>query len=249
MAEDTKSKAIFVTGTDTGVGKTFLSALLVKLLNEAGVRTTYFKPVATGCESGNILPEDVAFVSEVAQVDLSDPIHCPVRYQKPLAPLAAARLEDRPVSLGLIVERFNTLAKSNEFVVVEGVGGLMVPLAPGYLVADLMQELGLPSVVVARPGLGTINHTLMTIQGLQKRGIPVLGFITSGHKQEGDEAAQTSPALIEEFSGTRFLGHVPLFEPGRISVEAFLEKKAPFLRRFVEEHISESSTSSIPNPA
>ena len=225
MSTAPQRKGIFVTGTDTGVGKTFLCALLVKLFNETGIKATYFKPVATGCDPADMLPEDVAFVSEVAQVDLSDPIHCPVRYQKPLAPLAAARLEDRPLSLELIIDRYSTLAKSNEFVVVEGVGGVMVPLAPGYLVADLIQELSLPSLVVVRPTLGTINHSLLTIQGLQKRGISVLGFITNGHKQDNDEAAQTSPALIEEFSGTRFLGHVPLFEPGKISLDAFLEKK------------------------
>ena len=113
----------------------------------------------------------------------------------------------------------------------------MVPLAPGYLVVDLMQDLNLPSLVVARPTLGTINHTLLTIQAIHRRDIPLLGFVTSGHKEAKDEAAQTSPALIEEFGEAEFLGHIPLYEPNKTSLEDFLEKKAPFLRRFVDQYL------------
>jgi len=230
-------KGLFVTGTDTEVGKTFVCALLLKLLTDSGVNATYFKPIATGCSEGISSPEDVAFVSSVSGLDLSDLIHCPIRYQKPLAPLAAARLENRPVSLDLILECYEKLMGSAEFLVVEGVGGLMVPLAPGYLVADLMQELELPALVVTRPTLGTINHTLLTLRAIHRRGIPLVGFVTNGHRDKKDEAAQSSPALIEEFSGVEFLGHIPRYEQEKMSIADFIGKKAPFLKRFVAERI------------
>jgi len=228
------NNGLFIAGTDTEVGKTFVSAILLRILRRQGINATYFKPVATGCPAGRgLLPEDLAFVQDLAGVELSEPHHCPIRYEKPLAPMAAAELEGHPVSVEEIIRAFDALRKESPFLIVEGVGGVMVPLGKDYLLVDLMEQFGLPCLVVARPSLGTINHTLLSIRALQNKSITVLGFVTNGKKDPTDEAAATSPSLISRFSGIPFLGHIPIFRPEAEPIDAFIESKAPFLYDFI----------------
>ncbi|MDP2935542.1 MAG: dethiobiotin synthase, partial [Dehalococcoidia bacterium] len=160
------ARGIFVTGTDTGVGKTVVAAGLAAALKARGVNVGVMKPVQTGD-----YPGDAAVLRLAAGVD--DPLNLilPCYLQAPLAPAVAALLGDRPVSPALIMEAFQELCQRHEFMIVEGVGGLMVPLLDGYSVADLIVAMGLPALVVARPGLGTINHTLLTIKQAQSVGI------------------------------------------------------------------------------
>jgi dethiobiotin synthetase len=222
---------IFVTATDTEVGKTFLSALLLVAMRIHGVEATYFKPVATGCirEGQRLLSEDVSFVSRMTGLDLGRQHHCPVRYERPLAPLAAARIEKQPLDLDAIRQALARLRERHGFVVVEGVGGVMVPLKERYLLLDFMAEVGYPAIVVSRPGLGTINHTLLTLEALKARSVPILGFVTNGERDETDEAAPTSPPLISEFSQIPYLGHVPFLSPDEKDPVGFLTERAPFL--------------------
>ncbi len=234
MKGDSKG-GIFVTATDTGVGKTFVCGLLLRILTHLGVDATYFKPVATGCvptERG-LEAEDVRFVEMVSRTKLREERHCPMKFLKPLAPLAASRLEQREVELDLMRAALDSLREEHSFVVVEGVGGILVPFTENYTLLDFMEEARFPALVVARPGLGTINHTLLTIGAIRARGIPVLGFVTNGQRNSQDEAVLTSPGIIEGFSHVPFLGHIPHHDTGAQGIDPFIQEHLRFLKRFI----------------
>ena len=228
-------KGIFVTATDTAVGKTFLSGLLMRALNRKGIDAAYFKPAASGCclENGSLVSEDVLFIQGFTGNKMDHEIHCPVRYAKPLAPMAAAQLENRPFNLDAVWKSFDLLKKRYSVVVVEGIGGVMVPLKEDYLVLDLIAETRLPAIVVCRPTIGTINHTLLTLHALNGRGIPLAGFLTNGKREEGDEAGITSPPLIARFSRVPYLGHIPLYDPEKDDLDSFIEHKAGFINHLL----------------
>ena len=207
--DNTYHKGLFVTGTDTDVGKTFVSALLAAALKQRGIPVGYMKPVATGVPDNDAVPEDLAFVERMVSLETSVRDRCPLRFKKPLAPFIAARMEGSLLDLETIRKAWKRLLERDEFLIVEGVGGVLVPLSEGFMVSDLMMEMGYPVLVVARPGLGTINHTLLTLEALRNRSVPVIGFVTSGRADPGDEAVATNPQVIEECSeGVPFLGHV-----------------------------------------
>ncbi|MBU1056642.1 MAG: dethiobiotin synthase [Proteobacteria bacterium] len=226
-------KGIFITATDTEVGKTFTSALLLKALLKQKTNACYFKPVASGCETENsiLVAEDLLFIEKFTGVKMEQDLHCPLRYQKPLAPMAAAQLEKKPVNLVKIKKAFALLEKQHTAMVVEGIGGVMVPLKKNYLVLDLIAEFKLSALIVSRPSLGTINHTLLTISALKNRGIPITGFLTNGHKEKDDEAAATSPEIIAGLSKVAYLGHIPMYDFNKDTPDAFIEKKAPFIKK------------------
>ncbi len=230
------NNGIFVTATDTEVGKTFFSGLLIRSLLQQGIKAGYFKPVASGCqlENGALVSEDLLFVESFTGTKLDPNLHSPVRYLKPLAPLAAARLEKRPLSLEKIWESYERLKRRYSILVVEGVGGVMVPLKENYLVLDLMVDIRLPAVVVCRPGLGTINHTLLTLHMLKSNDILVLGFLTNGYRNDADEAAMTSPGIISRFSQVPYLGHIPEYDAQKEDPDAFVDKQALFLKQFAK---------------
>ncbi len=228
-------KGIFITATDTEVGKTFVSGLLIRTFIQQGIKTGYFKPVASGCQSKNgiLLSEDLLFVESFTNTKMEHGLHCPVRYSKPLAPLAAARLEKRPLNLESIWESFERLKRKYSCLVVEGIGGVMVPLKKDYLVLDMMVDIKFPALVVCRPSLGTINHTLLTLQAIKSKEIPLLGFMTNGSIEKGDEAARTSPGLISSFSSVPYLGHVPTYDEGLEDPDSFIEQHASFLKTLI----------------
>ena len=230
-------KGIFITATDTEVGKTFVSGLLIRTFLQRGIKTGYFKPIASACQSKNglLLSEDLLCVESFTNTKMDHDLHCPVRYLKPLAPLAAARLEKRPLNLESIWESFERLKQKYSCLVVEGIGGVMVPLKKNYLVLDMMVDIKFPALVVCRPALGTINHTLLTLQAIKSKGIPLLGFLTNGSMEKEDEAARTSPGLISSFSSVPYLGHVPIYDEGSEDPDGFIEHQVSFLKGILEE--------------
>ena len=227
---------IFVTATDTEVGKTFVSGLLVRTFRRRGINAGYFKPVASGClvRDGELVAEDLLAVEHLTGERMDQGLHCPVRYQNSMAPYTASRLEDRPFSMDAVARSLERLKSAYPVLVVEGIGGVMVPLDRDYRVLDMMADMRFPALVAARPGLGTINHTLLTLAALKRKGIPVLGFLTTGHRAEDDPAAMTGPAVISEFSGVACLGHIPLYDPEKTDMDAFVERSAPFLSQLVD---------------
>ncbi|HMK61927.1 MAG TPA: dethiobiotin synthase [Dissulfurispiraceae bacterium] len=213
------TKGIFVTGTDTGVGKTVVSALIIAALKRQGIKVGAMKPVETGCERrGNVLlPADGLFLRTVSS--MSDPLELitPVRYELPLAPFVAESEEGMTLDLHNVFDAYKALSSKYEFMVVEGVGGVMVPLTrrngsfgSAYFVADLIADLGLQAVVVGRPVLGTINHILVTVSCLLARGIRVAGVIISyGSPPDGSVAERTNPQALKDLCPVPIIGTIP----------------------------------------
>jgi dethiobiotin synthetase len=203
---------IFITGTDTGVGKTVVAAGLILALKQRGLNVGYMKPIESGCPvlDGEVVPQDVRFVRDVTGIRDDIDLMCPYRLKAPAAPSIASRLEDIHVDISYIVDQYFQLSLMHEIVVVEGVGGLMVPLNNSELVTDLILQLGLETLVVARPGLGTISHTLLTVNMARMMGISVSGVVINGFGREAIGLPErTNPDEIEHFSNVPMLGILP----------------------------------------
>ena len=211
------SRGVLVVGTDTDVGKTIVCAGLTLSLRKTGLAAGYLKPLASDCHptpEGPLSP-DVALVHRLAGLPELPTELNPICLSAPLAPLAAARREGIELSLGQALDACRTFMERHSFSVIEGVGGLLVPIAPGATLLELAQGLGLPVLVVGRAGLGTINHTLLTIEALRQGGPKVLGFVFSASEPEAgsDPSTKDNPALVTEFSGAPHLGTLPYLGP------------------------------------
>jgi malonyl-CoA O-methyltransferase len=194
MSDAIRPRRVFVTGTDTGVGKTLVSACLVRAWDAA-----YWKPLQTGLADE---PGDTASVTTLAELT-PDRCHAPAHaLAAPLAPHAAALLEGVSIRLDELV-----LPAETRSLVVEGAGGLMVPINDRALMIDLIAQLGLPAVLVARSTLGTINHTLLGLEALRARNLPIAGVILNGPPNPGNRAA------IEQFGRVRILAEIPPLSP------------------------------------
>jgi dethiobiotin synthetase len=203
---------IFITATDTGVGKTIVSAGLILALKARGLNVGYMKPVESGCPvlDGEVVPQDVRFIREVCGIRDDLDLMCPYRLKAGAAPSIASRLEETHIDISYIVDQYFQLSLMHEIVVVEGVGGLMVPLNNSELVTDLILQLGLETVIVARPGLGTINHSLLTINLAKMMGIAVAGVVINGFGKEAIGLPErTNPDEIAHFGNVPVLGILP----------------------------------------
>lgn len=203
-------RGIFVTGTDTGVGKTIVAATLARLLRMNGISVGVMKPVTSGCreENGRLVSDDALLLCQAAGTVLSDDV-APYRLREALAPADAARLDGVRIDFSAIKASFDRLSAAYQYVIVEGAGGLMVPLSGGLLVADLARELELPLLVVARPGLGTINHTVLTCFSAQQLGLQVAGVIVNGMPDQPGLAEKGAPHQIGSLCGASVLGVWP----------------------------------------
>ena len=192
-------RGVFVTGTDTNVGKTVVSAALMHRHGRE-TRLRYWKPIQTGIEQD----DDTAEVVRLAQCQPHEVIDEGIRLQRPVSPHLAARLGGVAIDVQPLVD----IAKgANHALVVEGAGGVLVPLTDRHLMIDVMARLGLPVVLVARSGLGTINHTLLTIEALRHRSLAIAGVVMVGPPNADNREA------IEQRGGVRVVGEMPLFEP------------------------------------
>ena len=184
----------FVTGTDTGVGKTIVSACLLLALQRQGLRTGYMKPVQTGClqQGPHRSAPDLDWVRDATGLTAGaqdEPDRCPYRFALPASPHLAAAREGAAIELDRIVQAYRRLRARDETLVVEGAGGVLVPLNDHQTLLDLMTALDLPVVVTARTGLGTINHTLLTLQALRAAGLTAAGLVlveSRDHATEGE---------------------------------------------------------------
>ncbi len=200
-------KGIFITGTDTGVGKTVITAALALSLKGSGLDVGVMKPL----QSGSSLPgmTDIEFLRIVLDEKEHSPDDCIYSFEAPLSPDAAARLAGETIDTERIKSAYERLASSRDVVLVEGAGGLLVPIADGYLMADLARDLSLPLIIVARPGLGTINHTALTIECARGRGLSVLGFVINAFPGSPDPAERTNPGAILGQTEAPLLGVYP----------------------------------------
>jgi dethiobiotin synthetase len=193
-------RGLFVTGTDTGVGKTVVSAALVIALRTA-VPVRYWKPIQTGIEQD----DDTATVAWLARCPAAELLTSGVRLRHPVSPHLAARLSGRTIDLPPLEDLFNDASRST-FLVVEGAGGALVPINDIQFMTDLMARLDLPAVIVARSTLGTINHTLLTIETLRRRALTIAGVVLVGPPNADNRQA------IEQYGDVRVLGDMPLFD-------------------------------------
>ena len=210
----------FITGTDTGVGKTIVSAAILRTFIKKGLKVGAMKPIETGClnKDGVLLPSDGMFLRDMAEMNDSLDIVTPVKFETPVSPLVASRLEDMEIDLERVFKAFENLKKKYDYLIVEGVGGLMVPILKEqkkkaekvYLVRDLIKNMELEVIIVTRPTLGTINHTLLTVEALKSKKIPIKGFIINySTKVKNDISEKTNPYILNELLDINFLGILP----------------------------------------
>lgn len=193
--------SLFVTGTDTGVGKTVIAAALAAVLKKKGTDVGVMKPVATGGW------DDARFLVTAAGVKDNLFIVNPYCLGTPVAPAVAAEIEGLKIDIRKIKSAYETLSKRHDVLIVEGVGGILVPIYKNYLVTDLINDLKLPVIIVARPGLGTINHTLLTIRQAKASRIKVLGVIINNFDESNSGVAEkTAPEVIERIGKVPVIG-------------------------------------------
>ncbi len=209
MHADLPCPAVFVTGTDTGVGKTLVAAALARYLSSRGLVVGVMKPIETGVDDPEQPGDDARLLTWAA--GSSDPagLVAPCRLKAPTAPALAASLENRTVDPAALENALRELARGKDFIIVEGAGGLMVPVRGGFLMADFVRQLGLPLLIVARTTLGTLNHTLLTVFAAQSMNIPVAGIILNGLPTDADLAAKEAPRQLAMLASADLLGVLP----------------------------------------
>jgi dethiobiotin synthetase len=206
------AKGIFITGTDTDVGKTVVAGALAMGLKKIGFSVGVMKPVETGCKKvgKRLIPSDAIFLKKASGSRDSLDLINPYRFEKSLAPSVASELEGGRIDISRILKTFDIIKKRHNIVIIEGAGGILVPVYKDYLFLDLIRDLGLPVLIVARPWLGTINHTLLTIRCAQEYGIPVIGFILNYTKDlKPDPSEKTNPLVIKRLSNVPLIGIFP----------------------------------------
>ena len=196
-ARQRPGKIIFITGTDTGVGKTILTGLLVHHLRVEGVQALAMKPFCSGSRA------DVRLLRAMQDAALTEEEINPFYFPEPIAPLVSARRRKRLISLGEVVQRIKKIAERCECLLIEGSGGLLVPLGEKYLVSDLIQRLNCDVIVVARNQLGTINHTLLTVNALKRFGVENISVVLMGTSKKDASVEKNGEVLREFLKGVR----------------------------------------------
>lgn len=199
-------RAIFVTATDTDIGKTVIASAIALGIMGRGINCGVMKPVQC---AGN----DASVLKTISQAEDSLEVINPFFFRRPLSPHLAAGLEGQRISIRKIMRCYQMLIERHEFLVVEGAGGLLVPVSEKFLIADMIKELNLEIVIVAKAGLGTINHTLLTIEAAERRGIGVIGVIfNQNSKGPITVCEKDNPLIIHKVSKIRNLGFVPFLQ-------------------------------------
>jgi dethiobiotin synthetase len=209
ISADRRVRGLFVTGTDTGVGKTLVAAALARFLAGRGIRVGVMKPVESGVPNPAELGEDGTLLRWAAGCDEPAALVSPYRFAEPLAPSLAAERAGVDIQLPRLTEAARHLAARHDFLIVEGAGGLLVPLAKGLLMADLVRQLELPLLTVCRAGLGTINHTLLTMEAARQRQLPLAGLVINGMPPAPGIVELHAPRMLAEWSDCPLWGVLP----------------------------------------
>lgn len=206
MVDVQEGKALLVTGTDTGVGKTVVAGGLALGFRALGLSPGVFKPAESGVKDE---PRDGLFLKRCGEPKESIREIVPFILREPLAPAVAAEREGIIIDLQVIKDRLESMKTKYPVTLVEGAGGLLVPLVGSFTYGNLACFLDLPILVVARPSLGTINHTLLTIRVARAMGLKVLGVVISGYPSDPSVAEKTNPQVIEALGDVEILALVP----------------------------------------
>ncbi len=222
------TQGLFITGTGTEIGKTVIAGGLAASLKQAGMNVGVMKPISTGDTA------DAQFLKHAAQVDDEIASINPIYLRHPLAPSVAARMEGREIDVSCVETAFAELQQKYDFVIVEGVGGIAVPIQDDFLVVHLIKQLQLPILIVAQAGLGTLNHTLLTVAYARQFELQITGIVLNGLRAETAGLAEaTNPAEIENLTGVPVVGIVPY--------EKRLDTTHPdvtFLAEFMNQHVA-----------
>jgi dethiobiotin synthetase len=209
------------------VGKTVITGALILFIKHLGFRVCGMKPIETGCLKSKLkvksskfkvkeevlIPPDGMFLKKMAGMDESIDLLTPIRLKNPLAPFPASEIEGIPVDIKKIKKAYAELSKKYDMVVVEGIGGLLVPIKRDYFALDLARDFELPVIIVSRPGLGTINHTLLTVKHAMKEGLNVAGIIINySQPPEKTLAEETNPMVMQQISPAPIIGIFPYLE-------------------------------------
>jgi dethiobiotin synthetase len=212
-------KGYFVTGTDTGVGKTLVASILAAGLNKRGKNVGVMKPIETGCTGD---PEDaLALIRAISSnpeldeyiVNFELKHTCPYQFKMPASPEEAARAEGIEITPELIYAVFNDRVETSDCVVVEGAGGLLVPITPTTDMAGMARQMNLPLVIVGRAGLGTVNHTLLTLRMARVLGLRVRAVVLVRTKDERDPSEDSNPEAIRRYGEVEVFGPLPFLKP------------------------------------
>lgn len=220
------AKGIFITGTGTDIGKTYVTALLVKKLKEAGAKTAYYKAAVSGNIRGahGLIPGDAAYVKEISGIAQPLEEMVPYIYEQAVSPHLAARQEGNPIELPVVMRGYEELEKKYEYITMEGSGGILCPLRcdekEELWLEDVVKALRLSCIVVADAGLGTINATVLTIEYLKQKNIKVKGIILN-HFHVGDRMDEDNRSMIEKRGGVPVISCVP---DGATGIEIPAEK-------------------------
>lgn len=205
---------IFITGTDTGVGKTLIACGLAALFRNLGYKVGVMKPAETGCaaKDGKPFPQDASYLKEASGCE--EPLEriCPYRLSEPLAPSMAAERAGEKIDISYLQSLYGEISSAHDVTLVEGAGGLLVPLLPHYTYADLAGLLELPLVVVAANRLGVINHLLLTLEHASCRGLRVLGYILNQLESAPSLAAETNREALRSLTVVPCVGEIPYIE-------------------------------------
>jgi dethiobiotin synthetase len=224
-------RGFFITGTDTGVGKTIVTAGLLSLFKKHRLDAGVMKPIETGVVPGQKSLSDAEFLMRAGEID--DPLAevSPYRLRTPASPFYASRIEKRPIDIKIILKDFHRLAGKHEYMLVEGVGGILTPITAKIMVADLIRELRLPVIIVSRFTIGALNHTLMTLKTAQEKGLAVRGVIFNQTKPKITAIEKAQSSLLRELTSAPVLGECAFIKnisPASSKLLAAIEKNLDF---------------------
>ena len=210
-----KKPGLFITATDTAAGKTVIAGAIARILADKGLKVGVFKPIATGCHRTweGLVSYETEFLANCANSDLPLSTITPTGFLTPAAPVVSAAQEQNPIDFNKIAAAYKNICDNSDIVIVEGIGGVRVPLTLKFDLLDLAVEFDLPVVIVARSNPGTINHTLMTIDCIRAAELKIAGVVINGYDAtEATIAENTAEQLISQCTGVNILSVVPLDE-------------------------------------
>jgi len=222
------NKGFFITGTDTETGKTFVTAFLASYYRQKKINVGIYKPIQSGAvkdkKTKKLVADDLEFIIKHTKIS-SKKTKCSVLLEPPLAPQQAADISNLPhIDPDLLLKDYKNFSAQNDFTLVEGAGGLFVPIKKGYFMIDLIKELKLPVIIVSNAGLGTINHTCLTIEALKKRKIRIKGIIFNEPLPlpKSDISQKLNQQVIEEITRIKVLAYLPYQK--KIDIKKLLSK-------------------------
>lgn len=229
------AKGVFIVGTDTDVGKTVVTAGLMHVLRSNGYNATYFKATLSGAleVENKLIPGDTKIVSEVSKLEEAYENITPYVYKTAVSPHLAAKLENNSINLDIVKERYAYLKKKYDFIITEGSGGIVCPLIDDerglYSLENLIKDLNMSVIIVARAGLGTINHTVLTVKYIENLGIKIKGIIINNYKD--DFLCEDNIKMIEKLTKIPIIGRLK-------SIENLEEDMIEAIRRNAEKAFS-----------